>query len=65
MHASNLLLLLPGHCNRCLLLLDKGASIHQMDNSGLTALHLAAKNGHLNVLELLLQKGADPALQVN
>jgi ankyrin repeat protein len=42
----------------CRLLLHRGASIHAVTKAGSTALHLAAANNHLGVMELLLQLGA-------
>lgn len=41
------------------LVLDKGTPIDAADCSGKTALHLAAKYGYLDVVELLLERGAD------
>ncbi|KAK4165615.1 ankyrin repeat-containing domain protein [Cladorrhinum sp. PSN259] len=39
-------------------LLNLGATIEAVDNSGWTALHFAAQGHHLSVLELLLDRGA-------
>lgn len=39
-------------------LLNLGAAIEAVDNSGWTALHFAAQRHHLSVLELLLDRGA-------
>jgi hypothetical protein len=40
-------------------LLGRGASIEWRDETGLTALHMAARRGHVRVARLLLQAGAD------
>lgn len=39
-------------------LLDHGADIHSADNAGYIALHCAAQEGHLEMLALLISKGA-------
>ncbi len=51
-------------------LLDLGASVNQRagfggpsHGQGLTALHLAAQNDRVALVELLLERGADPALE--
>lgn len=43
-------------------LLDHGAHINQGDNQGRTACHAACERGHLSVLNLLLEKGANPSI---
>jgi ankyrin repeat protein len=40
-------------------LVDKGASIDWQTEDGLSPLHLAAKNGNIELLAYLLEKGAD------
>ena len=40
--------------------LGKGSDLNGKNPDGLTALHLAARQGHLEISRLLLQKGADP-----
>jgi ankyrin repeat protein len=40
-------------------LLLAGAALELKTNSGVTALHLAARNGHDKIIEILLAKGAD------
>lgn len=39
--------------------LDKGANINAQDSNGQTALMAAARNGHMNVVQFLLEKNAD------
>lgn len=41
-------------------LLGKGLSIHDEDEDGTTALHVAAKKGHHEMCQLLLESGAMP-----
>ena len=45
------------------LLLDHGAAIEQRNYYGLTALHRAAEEGRLQVVRLLLARGADVQAQ--
>lgn len=40
------------------LLLDRGANVNARDNAGVTALMLAARNGHTALLRRLLDRGA-------
>jgi len=42
------------------LLLDIGASINAVDNSGATALRLASRLGRVKAVQYLLRRGADP-----
>lgn len=35
-------------------------SMEQLDNSGVSAVHWAARNGHLEMLKVMLEKGVDP-----
>jgi ankyrin repeat protein len=51
-------------------LLDHGANINQkgtfgglMHGQGVTALHMASQNGHLPVVKLLVERGADRSIQ--
>jgi len=44
------------------LLLDHGADINGVDNNGDTAMHGAAENMYPSVVNLLAQRGADPAV---
>jgi ankyrin repeat protein len=46
-------------------LLDVGAHIDDRDARGRTALMIAAEGGHGEIVNLLLQRGADPALKDN
>ncbi len=38
-------------------MLAKGTSVHEKDEQGLAALHYAAKGGHIEILNLLLDAG--------
>lgn len=40
------------------LLLDKGANIESKTRDGLTPLHCAARSGHEQVVDMLLERGA-------
>jgi len=40
-------------------LLDHGIEVNTPDRSGRTALHYAVRNGNLDIIQLLLQKGSD------
>lgn len=44
------------------LILDCGVDPNSLDGHGEAALHLAAANGHLDVVKILVEKGATPAL---
>ena len=46
------------------LLLDAGADVNGSGEGGFTALHSAAQNGHEELLRLLLERGADPELEL-
>lgn len=43
----------------CLKLIAEGASVHAVDKEGLSALHIACKNGKADVARALIEKGAD------
>jgi len=43
--------------------LNHGANIHATDNDGSTPLHFAAEYGNLEVVKLLLKRGADKNLK--
>ena len=59
-------------CNRpetALWLIDHGASVDQKGTfggpdhgQGVTALHMASQNGHLSMVRLLIERGADPSI---
>src|SRR6056297_2446330 len=40
-------------------LIQQGAQVNQQDSDGFTALHYAAKDGHLEIVKLLVGKGAE------
>jgi ankyrin repeat protein len=44
------------------LLLDAGANVNGQGEGGFTALHAAAQNGDEDLVQLLLERGADPSL---
>jgi ankyrin repeat protein len=44
------------------LLLDAGADVNGQGEGGFTALHAAALNGDEDLIELLLERGADPSV---
>ncbi|MEI9813157.1 MAG: ankyrin repeat domain-containing protein [Acidobacteriota bacterium] len=51
-------------------LLDRGANVNRKatfgglsHGQGITALHLAAQYGHLDIVKLLIQRGADPSIE--
>jgi ankyrin repeat protein len=48
-----------GNLGKVKLALQKNPNVNQADADGYTALHFAAENGHVEVVRLLLAKGAD------
>src|SRR5262245_30784549 len=50
----------PGGLEIAQLLIQAGAQINRPCEQGRTALHMAAAWGHLEVVQLLLENGADP-----
>lgn len=48
-----------GLTNTLLKFLDLGANIQATNNKGATALHLASQNGHLLIVEMLIQSGTE------
>ena len=40
-------------------MLDSGADVDAVNSTGLTALHLAARNGHIGVMKMLLRQDAN------
>ena len=47
------------------LLVEKGARLNDTDTQGNTALIQAAKKGHFNIVQFLLQQGANPNAETN
>ncbi len=47
-----------------MLLREKGASLDIKDKSGQSPLHLAARNGHQQIIQFLIGEGADLRLKV-
>ncbi|KAI0331990.1 ankyrin [Cubamyces sp. BRFM 1775] len=43
---------------------DAGVDVNARDENGYTPLHLAADRGHAEVVKVLLERGADPAIKV-
>lgn len=52
-----------GGVSICAMLLDKGADVNAVANDGTTALMLAAQNAKIDVVELLLKRGAKPGMK--
>jgi ankyrin repeat protein len=48
---------------KVIFLLDRGADVNAHDRRGFTGLHRAAEMGHLDVLQVLLDRGASPNLE--
>ena len=48
-----------GNVGKVKLALQKNSDVNHADADGYTALHAAAENGHVEVVKLLLAKGAD------
>lgn len=48
-----------GDASTVFALLDQGQSVNALDASGLTALHRAVWNGHVEAAQALIQRGAD------
>ena len=48
-----------GDLKQVKLLLDQGLDPNQTDEEGYSALHAAAENGYLEVVQLLMNRGAD------
>ena len=42
-----------------MMLMEKGANIHEKDNDGNTSFHIAAQNGHTETASMLMEKGAN------
>lgn len=43
-----------------LYLIEKGANVNEVDDTGISALHRAASNNHYEVIKILLSNGANP-----
>ena len=54
-----------GHFELARLLIEAGAEIESKTKYGYTALHLAAQYGHKLIIELLLERGANPNALTN
>jgi hypothetical protein len=48
-----------GDTKEALLLLDKGAKVNELSDGPTTALHEAAEHGHIEMVKLLISRGAD------
>ena len=48
-----------GEFEQVKVLLEQGSDPNQTDEEGYSALHAAAENGYLDVVQLLIQQGAD------
>ncbi|PRP87324.1 ankyrin repeat domain-containing protein 39-like isoform 1 [Planoprotostelium fungivorum] len=49
-----------GNLSRVSSLISSGRDVNEVDTSGYTALHYAARNGHVDICRLLTSKGASP-----
>ena len=47
------------------ILLEKGANINQVDNIGMTPIHMASFNANSSKLEYLIEQGADLCVRNN
>ncbi|MDH5458837.1 MAG: ankyrin repeat domain-containing protein, partial [Nitrospinota bacterium] len=54
-----------GHASLARQLLESGCAINEKNLAGNTALMEASKEGHLEAVKLLLEKGADPQIRNN
>lgn len=43
-------------------LLKKGVPVDEIDDNGMTPLHVAVSSNHGSIVQLLLEAGADPTL---
>ena len=48
-----------GEFEQVKVLLEQGSDPNQTDEEGYSALHAAAENGYLDIVQLLIQQGAD------
>ncbi len=46
------------------LLIERGAAINIQENRGLTPIYLAARSGNLNLVKILIERGADPNAKI-
>ena len=54
-----------GHAMAVRLLLAMGIDVYTADNRGITALHLAADSGHIDILQALIENGSEINSQVS
>ena len=55
---------IANHTNAVIFLLEHGADVNQKNTNGYTVFHVAAANGSLNVIRVLLRKGFLPSFEL-
>lgn len=55
---------IANHTNAVIFLLEHGADVNQKNTKGYTVFHVAAANGSLNVIRVLLRKGFSPSFEL-